>query len=179
MINQVTLVGRLTRDPDLRKTPDGTPVANITLAITRPFKNHNNEYEADFVHCTLWKKTAENTANYCRKGSIVGVTGKIHTRNYENQDGKRVYVTEVLAESVQFISRRTTDDYQPPSRPSNGQQTANANNQQNPPPQQHQVPQQIPTRDADIPQPEPISEPIPIPLPIKEDADVTTSGRPF
>jgi single-strand DNA-binding protein len=108
MINQVTLVGRLTKDPDLRITPEGTPVVNLTLAVNRQFKNQNGDYETDFVHCTIWRKTAENTANYCRKGAVLGITGKIHTRNYQNQEGKRVYVTEVVAENVQFLSRRPT-----------------------------------------------------------------------
>jgi single-strand DNA-binding protein len=112
MINQVTLVGRLTKDPELRITPEGTPVVNLTLAVNRQFKNQNGDYETDFVHCTIWRKTAENTANYCRKGSVLGVTGKIHTRNYQNQDGKKVYVTEVVAENVQFLSRRPTNDEQ-------------------------------------------------------------------
>jgi single-strand DNA-binding protein len=106
MINQVTLVGRLTKDPELRVTPEGTSVVNLTLAVNRQFKNQNGEYETDFVHCTIWRKTAENTANFCKKGSVIGITGKIHTRNYQNQEGKRVYVTEVVAESVQFLSRR-------------------------------------------------------------------------
>jgi single-strand DNA-binding protein len=112
MINQVTLVGRLTKDPELRITPEGTPVVNLTLAVNRQFKNQNGDYETDFVHCTIWRKTAENTANYCRKGSVLGVTGKIHTRNYQNQDGKKVYVTEVVAENVQFLSRRPANDEQ-------------------------------------------------------------------
>lgn len=110
MINQVTLVGRLTKDPDLRLTPEGTHVVNLTLAVNRQFKNQNGEYEADFVQCTLWRKTAENTANYCRKGSIIGITGKIHTRNYTNPEGKRVYITEVVAETVQFLSRRSSEE---------------------------------------------------------------------
>jgi single-strand DNA-binding protein len=110
MINQVTLVGRLTKDPDLRLTPEGTHVVNLTLAVNRQFKNQNGEYEADFVQCTLWRKTAENTANYCRKGSIIGITGRIHTRNYTNPEGKRVYITEVVAENVQFLSRRYAED---------------------------------------------------------------------
>ncbi|MFD2446735.1 single-stranded DNA-binding protein [Bacillus sp. CGMCC 1.16607] len=108
MINQVTLVGRLTKDPDLRLTPDGIPVVNVILAVNRQFKNQQGEYETDFVHCTLWRKTAENTSTYCRKGSVIGITGKIHTRNYTNQEGKKVYVTEVVAESVQFLSRKPT-----------------------------------------------------------------------
>ena len=103
MINQVILVGRLTRDPDLRYTQDGRAVAHVTLAVSRNFKNAGGEINTDFVNCTLWQKTAENTANYCKKGSILGVTGRIQTRNYQNNEGKRVYVTEVLADSVKFL----------------------------------------------------------------------------
>lgn len=103
MINQVTLVGRLARDPELRYTPEGKAVSNVTLAVSRNFRNNDGQYDADFVYCTLWKKTAENTVQYCRKGSIIGITGRIQTRNYDNQEGKRVYVTEVVAESVRFV----------------------------------------------------------------------------
>lgn len=109
MINQVILVGRLTRDPEIRYTQDGRAVANITLAVTRNFKNASGEVEADFVNCTLWRKTAENTANFCKKGSVIGITGKIQTRNYENGNGKRVYVTEVIAESVKFLSGKARE----------------------------------------------------------------------
>ncbi|MCM3567302.1 single-stranded DNA-binding protein [Neobacillus mesonae] len=104
MINQVTLVGRLTRDPELRATPEGTSVTQVTLAVNRGFRNHNGEFDADFVQCTLWRKAAENTCHYCRKGSLVGITGRLQTRHYDNRDGKRVYVTEVVAESVRFLS---------------------------------------------------------------------------
>lgn len=103
MINQVTLVGRLTKDPELRYTPEGHAVSNVTVALNRSFRNNEGQYAADFVQCTIWKKTAENTAQYCRKGSIVGITGRIQTRNYENQEGKKVYVTEVVAENVRFM----------------------------------------------------------------------------
>ncbi len=106
MINQVTLVGRLTRDPDLKYTPDGKAVSNITLAVNRHYKNASGEIEADFVHCILWGKTAENTSNYCKKGAVLGVTGRIQTRHYDNQEGKRVYVTEVVAEGVRFLSSK-------------------------------------------------------------------------
>lgn len=106
MINQVTLVGRMTRDPELRLTPEGTPVVNVTLAVNRHYRNHNGDIDADFVQCTLWRKQAENTANYCHKGSVVGITGRIQTRNYENQEGKRVYVTEVIAESIRFLDKK-------------------------------------------------------------------------
>jgi len=106
MINQVTLVGRLTRDPELRKTSEGLSVTTVTLAVSRQFRNQHGEIEADFVQCTLWKKSAENTAQYCRKGSVVGVTGRLHSRHYENKEGKRVYVTEVVAEQIQFLSAK-------------------------------------------------------------------------
>lgn len=108
MINQVTLVGRLTRDPELKYTADGIPVTNITLAVERNFRNQNGEIETDFVQCTLWKKVAENTAHYCQKGSIVGATGRIQTRNYENAEGQRIYVTEVIAETIKFMGGRRT-----------------------------------------------------------------------
>ncbi|MFD0050341.1 single-stranded DNA-binding protein [Actinomycetes bacterium NPDC127524] len=110
MINQVTLVGRLTRDPELRYTPEGTAVSNVTLAVNRNFRNGDGEYTADFVQCTLWKKTAENTVQYCRKGSIVGIVGRIQTRSYENQDGKKVYVTDVVAETVRFVGTKQTEN---------------------------------------------------------------------
>ena len=110
MINQVTLVGRLTKDPDLRITQEGISVTNVTVAVNRPFRNQHGEIGADFVQCTLWKRTAENTAQYCRKGSLVGITGRIQTRYYDNQEGKRVYVTEVVAETVKFLdSKRSAE----------------------------------------------------------------------
>ncbi|OIK10629.1 single-stranded DNA-binding protein [Bacillus sp. MUM 116] len=105
MINQVTLVGRLTKDPELKTTAEGTPVVQISLAVSRNFRNHNGEIETDFVSCTIWRKAAENTAQYCRKGSVVGVTGRLQTRHYE-KEGKRVYVTEVIAEQIRFLSTK-------------------------------------------------------------------------
>lgn len=115
MINQVTLVGRLTRDPEIKWTPDGKAVLNVTLAVNRHYKNASGDIDADFVHCTLWGKTAENTSNYCRKGSVIGVTGRIQTRHYENQEGKRVYVTEVVAEGVRFLSSKPASTREAPS----------------------------------------------------------------
>lgn len=103
MINRVVLVGRLTKDPDLRYTPNGVPVATFTLAVNRSFANQSGEREADFILCVVWRKQAENVANFLKKGSLAGVDGRIQTRNYEGQDGKRVYVTEIVAESVQFL----------------------------------------------------------------------------
>jgi single-strand DNA-binding protein len=103
MINNVTLVGRLTKDPELKYTPNGVAVANFTLAVNRPFKSAAGENEADFINITVWRKPAENAANFLKKGSLAGVTGSIQTRNYEGTDGKRVYVTEVVADRVQFL----------------------------------------------------------------------------
>jgi len=103
MMNRVVLVGRLTKDPELRYTPNGVPVASFTLAVNRNFSNSQGERETDFINCVVWRKPAENVANFLKKGSLAGVDGRIQTRNYEGQDGKRVYVTEVLAESVQFL----------------------------------------------------------------------------
>jgi single-strand DNA-binding protein len=107
MMNRTVLVGRLTKDPDLRYTPNGVPVATFTLAVNRPF---SKEKESDFINCVVWKKAAENVANFLKKGSLAGVDGRIQTRNYEGQDGKRVYVTEVLAESVQFLDSKNKDN---------------------------------------------------------------------
>ncbi|WP_035324268.1 single-stranded DNA-binding protein [Peribacillus kribbensis] len=106
MINQVTLVGRLTRDPELRYTQEGKAVSTVVLAVSRNYKNARGEFEADFVHCILWSRQAETTSQYCKKGSVVGVTGRIQTRNYNNQEGKKTYVTEVIAESVKFLGPR-------------------------------------------------------------------------
>ncbi|WP_395761061.1 single-stranded DNA-binding protein [Bacillus sp. 3G2] len=106
MMNRVILVGRLTKDPDLRYTPNGVAVATFTLAVNRAFANQQGEREADFINCVIWRKQAENVANYLKKGSLAGVDGRLQTRNYDGQDGKRVYVTEVLAESVQFLEPR-------------------------------------------------------------------------
>ncbi|CRK82670.1 single-stranded DNA-binding protein [Neobacillus massiliamazoniensis] len=106
MINQVTLVGRLTKDPDLKSTTEGTPVTQVTLAVNRNFRNHNGEIDADFIQCTLWRKAAENTAQFCRRGAVVGITGRLQTRHYDNREGKRIYVTEVVAESIRFLSSK-------------------------------------------------------------------------
>ncbi|GAA0334711.1 single-stranded DNA-binding protein [Bacillus carboniphilus] len=106
MLNRVVLVGRLTKDPDLRYTPSGVPVATFSLAVNRTFTNQQGEREADFINVVVWRKPAENVANFLKKGSLAGVDGRIQTRNYEGQDGRRVYVTEVVAESVQFLEPR-------------------------------------------------------------------------
>lgn len=103
MLNRVVLVGRLTRDPELRYTPNGIAVASITIAVNRPFSNQQGNREADFINVVIWRKQAENVANYLRKGSLAGVDGRLQTRSYENNEGKKVFITEVIADSVQFL----------------------------------------------------------------------------
>ena len=108
MINNVVVTGRLTRDVDLRYTSNGTAFASFTLAVDRPFRNQNNEKETDFINCVMWRKSAENLANYTNKGSLIGVEGRIQTRSYDNGQGQRVYVTEVLAERFTFLESSKT-----------------------------------------------------------------------
>ena len=104
MLNRALLVGRLTRDPELRRTGSGKAVTSFNLAVERNFKS--DDQEADFINCVCWGKIAENTERYCSKGSLVSVDGRIQTRNYENNQGQKVYVTEVIADSVQFINTK-------------------------------------------------------------------------
>ncbi|UTI41100.1 single-stranded DNA-binding protein [Niallia sp. RD1] len=121
MLNRVILVGRLTKDPELRYMPNGVAVASFVIAVNRTFTNQQGEREADFINVVVWRKAAESVANYLKKGSLAGVDGRIQTRSYEGQDGKRIYVTEVVAESVQFL--------EPKNNQSNGNQQTNGNNQ--------------------------------------------------
>ena len=106
MLNNVSLVGRLTKDVDLRYTPSNVAVATFTLAVNRTFKNENGEREADFINCVMWRQQAENLANWAKKGALIGVTGRIQTRSYDNQQGQRVYVTEVVAETFQLLESK-------------------------------------------------------------------------
>jgi len=106
MINNVVLTGRMTKDAELRYTGNGVPVATYTLAVNRTFASANGEKETDFINIVTFRKQAENLANYTKKGSLLGVVGRIQTRHYEGQDGKRVYVTEVVSESVQFLDSK-------------------------------------------------------------------------
>lgn len=103
MLNQIVIVGRLVRDPELRQTEGGKKVTNITLAVPRSYKNSSGEYETDFIDCVLWTGIAENTTEYCKRGDILGVKGRVQTRMFE-QDEKKRYVTEVVAEKVSFLS---------------------------------------------------------------------------
>lgn len=106
MINSVVLVGRLTRDPELRYTASNHAVASFNLAVNRNFKNQAGEREADFINCVMWGKSAENLASWTKKGLLIGVAGRIQTRSYDNQHGQRVYVTEVVTESFQVLEKR-------------------------------------------------------------------------
>ena len=122
MINNVVLIGRLTRDVDLRYTPSNIAVATFNLAVNRNFKNQDSEREADFINCVMWQKSADNLANWTRKGMLIGVTGRIQTRSYENQQGQRVYVTEVVADNFQLLESRnksanhsSMDEQMPPA----------------------------------------------------------------
>ena len=106
MINNVTLIGRLTRDAELRYTQTNIATAQFNIACNRNFKNANDEYDADFINCVMWREQAERFCNWTKKGMLVGITGRIQTRNYENQQGQRVYVTEVVAENFQVLEKR-------------------------------------------------------------------------
>ena len=107
MINRTIVVGRLTKDPEFRTTPSGVNVANFTLAVNRTFTNSQGEREADFINVVTFRKQAENVNNYLSKGSLVGIDGRIQTRNYENKEGQRIFVTEVVADSVQFLEPKS------------------------------------------------------------------------
>jgi single-strand DNA-binding protein len=126
MINRVVLVGRLTKDPELKYTQSGIAVTRFTLAVNRTFSNQQGEREADFINCVTWRKQAENTANFLRKGSLTGIEGRIQTSSFDGQDGKRVFMTEVVADSVQFLEPRSNNA---PSRQSNTQQNTQPNSQ--------------------------------------------------
>lgn len=106
MINNVTLIGRLTRDAELRHTPSNIATAQFNIACNRNFKNTNGEYDADFINCVMWREQAERFCNWTKKGMLVGITGRIQTRSYEGNDGKCVYVTEVVADSFQLLESR-------------------------------------------------------------------------
>ncbi|HEL1905458.1 MULTISPECIES: single-stranded DNA-binding protein [Streptococcus] len=129
MINNVVLVGRLTRDAELRYTPSNVAVATFTLAVNRPFKNEAGEREADFINCVIWRQAAENLANWAKKGALIGITGNIQTRHYDNQQGQRVYVTEVIASNFQLLESRNNQSGQ--QNQSNSFQNGNNSNSGN------------------------------------------------
>lgn len=122
-MNNVSLVGRLTKDVELKHTTSQTAVATGTLAVNRQFKSANGEKETDFINIVAWRKTAEILSDYTSKGSQIGITGRIQTRNYEDKDGKRVYVTEVVAESINLLDSKSNNQ-----QPQQKQETPFSNN---------------------------------------------------
>lgn len=120
MINTVVLVGRLTHKADLKFTTNGKNYTQFSIAVQRKFKNQSDEYEADFINCTLWGKAAENFTKFTRKGSLVGVEGRLQTRNYE-KDGRKIYITEVIAENFSLLESKATTD----ARDTQEQETTN------------------------------------------------------
>ncbi|QQT10821.1 single-stranded DNA-binding protein [Staphylococcus pasteuri] len=127
MLNRVVLVGRLTKDPEFRTTPNGVNVATFTLAVNRTFTNAQGEREADFINSVTFRKQADNVNNYLSKGSLVGVDGRVQSRSYENQEGKRVFVTEVVCDSVQFLEPKNNNQSNNQPQQQNGQ-TQSGNN---------------------------------------------------
>lgn len=122
MINRFVGTGRLTADPKFRTTPSGVSIANFTLAVNRNFTNAQGERESDFINIVVFRKQAENVNNYLSKGSLAGVDGRIQSRSYDNNEGKRVFVTEIVADSVQFLEPKGNNN----QNVSQGQQTGNA-----------------------------------------------------
>lgn len=113
-MNLVAMVGRITKDLELKKLSEGRVQTSFILAVNRNFKNQQGEVDADFVLCTVWGRIAENTVKYCGKGSLVGVNGRIQSRTYEREDGTRVFVTEVVAEEVRFLATKQRADNSSP-----------------------------------------------------------------
>ena len=122
-MNTVQLVGRLTRDVELRFTSSGTAVGSFTIAVNRNFTNQQGEREADFISCVIWRKAAENLANFTRKGSLIAIDGRLQTRSYDNQQGQRVYVTEVVVNNFDLLETRSVTEQRPVSSPNTNHQT--------------------------------------------------------
>ena len=112
-MNVAALTGRMTRDPELRRTAQGDAVTSFTIAVDRDYTGKNGQKEADFINCVIWRKPAENVEKYCSKGSLMSVEGKIHTRHYDNAQGQRVNVVEVVCSSVQFLEKKSARERRP------------------------------------------------------------------
>ena len=121
-MNKAILVGRLTKDPELKTTGSGVSVCSFTIAVNRRFRNAEGNYDADFINCVAWRQQAEFLSKYFSKGRMVGICGSIQTRNYE-RDGQRVYVTEVVADEVSFVDSKGSADVAPSSMPQTGSNT--------------------------------------------------------
>lgn len=132
MMNSVCLVGRMTKDAELKYTVNNIAVASFSLAVNRNFKDANGEREADFINCVIWRQQAENLANWAKKGALIGITGRIQTRSYENQQGQRVYVTEVVAENFQMLESRAAREGGNANNSYNQQQAPNNSRESSP-----------------------------------------------
>ena len=130
-MNTVQLVGRLTKEVDLKFTSSGTAVGSFTLAVNRSFTNQQGEREADFINCVIWRKSAENLANFTRKGSQIGVEGRIQTRSYDNQQGQRIYVTEVVVNNFHLLEPRSVTEQRPVGETSGLSSFGTSNSQNN------------------------------------------------
>ena len=131
MINRVTLIGRLVRDPDLRRTNDGTMVASFTIAVNRNYTAKDGQQQADFINCVVWRKTAETLEKYCRKGNLIGLDGRLQTRTYENAQGQRVFVTEVVCDNIQFLESKSNNNQNTQNRHNNQGYARNQQTRQN------------------------------------------------
>ena len=118
-MNKAILVGRLTKDPEMRTTSSGIAVTSFTVAVNRPYSDQSGERQTDFINCVIWRKQAENVAKYCTKGSLVAVEGRIQTRSYDHQDGSKRYVTEVVCDNVTFLSSKGSSNSSEPMNFSN------------------------------------------------------------
>ncbi|HEL2057731.1 TPA: single-stranded DNA-binding protein [Streptococcus suis] len=154
MINNVTLVGRMTKDAELRYTPSNQAVATFTLAVNRNFKNQSGEREADFINVVIWRQQAENLANWAKKGGLIGITGRIQTRSFDNQQGQRVFVTEVVAENFQLLESKQSqgNSFQNGNSSQSGNfNSGNARQNANPKPTQSQSFGSAAITDDDLP----------------------------
>lgn len=138
MLNRAILTGRLTRDPELRYTTSGTAVVQATIAVDRQFKNQQGEREADFINLVIWRKAAENFANFTHKGSLIGIDGRIQTRAYENKQGQRVYATEINVDNFSLLEPRQDNNQQSNNNYSSQAPSNNARNATPNSPQQNQ-----------------------------------------
>ena len=110
-MNKVILIGRITKDPELRNTPTGVPVVSFTIAVNRTYQDKNGERQADFINCIAWRNQAENLARYIRKGGLIAVDGSIQTRSYDDQNGVRRFVTEVMVNQITFLEAKKDNNY--------------------------------------------------------------------
>ena len=175
MINNVVLVGRLTKDPELKMTPSGIAVARFTIAVNRPFTSQGGEKKADFINCIAWRKQAENLANFMRKGGLIGVSGRIETGSYDGQDGKRVYTTEVVADNIQFLESKNSGNQQGTGGWQQPQQPAGYSNNN----QYGQQPSYGQQSYGNAPQQAPFTNPAPMQQPPNQQNYTTMNDDPF